>query len=69
MFASSSKEYRDSIVEVATFISSERVENRDSTDSADFHAIARDIAHSHVLSLTFFTWMYIAFNLLRDFDN
>jgi len=69
MFASSSKEYRDSIVEVATFISSERVENRDSTDSADFHAIARDIAHSYVLSLAFFTWMYIAFNLLRDFDN
>lgn len=68
MFASSSKEYRDSIVEVATFISSERVENRDSTDSADFHAIARDIAHSHVLSLAFFTWMYIVFNLVRDFD-
>lgn len=41
MSVSSPKEYQDRTAKVATFISSERVEDPDSTDFANFHAVAQ----------------------------
>jgi len=47
MSVSSPKEYQDLTAKVVTFISLERVENSDSTDLADFHAVAQYTIHAY----------------------